>query len=213
MDLSRSCSTAEPRLQNEACCRWPQSRLLGFTTTFHRHWRNGRGRRPFFVEETVHPREKQWRESKHSSGSGSSTEAITPTVEGSVPGVEVLAVELLSPSRFCVYVDHPKGVDHALCERVTRVLEPYRESTTRSTCRRPAPSGRSGSRAHFEAVVGRARPAPHRSRSRAARPAFAASSSPAGHEPASRRADEHDYEIPYETIVRGNLIDEGTVES
>ena len=34
-----------------------------------------------------------------------------------MPGVEVLAVELLSPSRFCVYVDHPEGVDHALCAR------------------------------------------------------------------------------------------------
>src|SRR5207253_2185854 len=27
--------------------------------------------------------------------------------------------------RFCVYVDHPGGVDHALCERVTSVLRGY----------------------------------------------------------------------------------------
>ncbi len=32
-------------------------------------------------------------------------EEIAPTVEERLPGVEVLAVELLSPSRFCVYVD------------------------------------------------------------------------------------------------------------
>jgi len=38
----------------------------------------------------------------------------------------VLALELVSPSRFCVYVDHPAGVDHALCERVTRLLDSWR---------------------------------------------------------------------------------------
>ena len=55
---------------------------------------------------------------------------IAPAVERSLPGVEVLALELLSPSRFCVYVDHPEGVDHALCERVTRLLEDYRGEYT-----------------------------------------------------------------------------------
>src|SRR4249919_1962951 len=55
---------------------------------------------------------------------------IVPAVERAVPGVQVLAVELLSPSRFCVYVDHPDGVDHALCERVTRVLDAYRSEYT-----------------------------------------------------------------------------------
>ncbi len=55
---------------------------------------------------------------------------IVPTVERAVPGVEVLAVELLSPSRFCVYVDHAEGVDHALCARVTEILDGYRASYT-----------------------------------------------------------------------------------
>ena len=53
------------------------------------------------------------------------TEDIVPRVAHDVPGVDVLAVELLSPSRFCVYVDHADGVDHALCERVTDVLRDY----------------------------------------------------------------------------------------
>ena len=52
---------------------------------------------------------------------------IAPAVEQRVPGVDVLAVELLSPSRFCVYIDHPDGVDHALCERVTHLLPEVRE--------------------------------------------------------------------------------------
>src|SRR5689334_6197990 len=50
---------------------------------------------------------------------------ITPRIERDLPDVDVLAVELLTPSRFCVYVDRPKGVDHALCERVTDVLRDY----------------------------------------------------------------------------------------
>src|SRR6516165_8509421 len=53
------------------------------------------------------------------------TEEIVPRVEHDVPGVDVLAVELLSPARFCVYVDHADGVDHELCERVTDVLRDY----------------------------------------------------------------------------------------
>src|SRR3954452_15536371 len=55
---------------------------------------------------------------------------IVPVVERAVPGVEVVAVELLSPSRFCVYVDHPQGVDHALCAGVTEILADYRRSYT-----------------------------------------------------------------------------------
>ena len=51
---------------------------------------------------------------------------IAPAIERSLPGVEVLALELVSPSRFCVYVDTPGGVDHALCERVTQLLDDYR---------------------------------------------------------------------------------------
>src|SRR5581483_10853304 len=50
---------------------------------------------------------------------------IAPRVEHDLPGVDVLAVELVTPSRFCVYVDHPEGVDHTLCQRVTEVLRDY----------------------------------------------------------------------------------------
>ena len=50
---------------------------------------------------------------------------IARRVEDDLPGVDVLAVELLAPSRFCVYVDRPEGVDHALCERVTDLLRDY----------------------------------------------------------------------------------------
>src|ERR1700675_31057 len=50
---------------------------------------------------------------------------IGSRVEHDLPGVEVLAVELANPDRFVVYVDHPEGVDHALCARVTDALRDY----------------------------------------------------------------------------------------
>ena len=37
------------------------------------------------------------------------TREIAPKVENALPGTEVLAVELTSPERFTVYVDHVQG--------------------------------------------------------------------------------------------------------
>ena len=72
-------------------------------------------RRPFFVMATSpHDKERElYRE-------------VSRTVSTAMPGVEVLALELTGKERFCVYVDQPGGVDHALCERVTTVLDSYR---------------------------------------------------------------------------------------
>src|SRR5437762_4400099 len=53
------------------------------------------------------------------------TRDVTELVERGLPGVEVIAVELTGRERFCVYIDHAQGVDHALCERVTNVLRDY----------------------------------------------------------------------------------------
>src|SRR3954452_8701958 len=52
-------------------------------------------------------------------------EEIVPRVVNDLPEGDVLSVELVSPSRFCVYVDHPEGVDHALCQRVSDLLRDY----------------------------------------------------------------------------------------
>jgi ribosome maturation factor RimP len=53
------------------------------------------------------------------------TRAIEREVGAALPDVEVLAVELAGPDRFTVFVDHANGVDHALCARVTDVLRHY----------------------------------------------------------------------------------------
>jgi len=55
---------------------------------------------------------------------------VAETVESRIPEVEVLAVELGGPEHITVYVDHPAGVDHALCERVTNLLRDYLDRYT-----------------------------------------------------------------------------------
>ena len=122
---------------------------------------------------------------------------IAPRVEHDVPGVDVLAVELLTPSRFRVYIDHPDGVDHALCERVTGVLREYlREysvDVSSPGIERPLRKPE-----HFAGAVGRR--VKLRTRDRRIRGELVSAD-------ASRvRVDET--EIPYEDIVRANLIDE-----
>src|SRR3954466_8641938 len=79
---------------------------------------------------------------------------VAHVVEGAIPGVEVLALELTGKERFCVYVDHPQGVDHALCERVTEALRPYlnRYSVEVSS---PGFERPLRTKAHFERAVGR----------------------------------------------------------
>src|ERR671937_1068960 len=82
------------------------------------------------------------------------TREITPKVERALPGTEVLAVELNSPDRFTVYVDHAQGVDHALCERVTNVLRDYLRDYSVDVSS-PGIERPLRKRAHFDSVVGR----------------------------------------------------------
>jgi ribosome maturation factor RimP len=128
---------------------------------------------------------------------------ITPRVEHDLPGVDVLAVELLAPSRFCVYVDHPEGVDHALCERVTDVLRDYLRdySVEVSSPGLDRPLRR---QEHFEAARGR------RVRVRTAARKLRGEVLSAGEQTVTVAAtDGAETEIPYAEIVRANLIDEG----
>jgi ribosome maturation factor RimP len=134
------------------------------------------------------------------------TGEVTLVVERALPEVDVLAVELLSPSRFCVFVDHPGGVDHDLCQRVTDLLRDYldRYSVEVSSpgLERPLRTsdhfqhalGHSVALRTAEAIHGRKR---FRGRVVAAR------------DRTFRLATETDeFDIPYENLVRGNLIDE-----
>jgi ribosome maturation factor RimP len=131
---------------------------------------------------------------------------IAPAVESRVPGVDVIAVELLSPSRFCVYIDHPDGVDHALCARVTRVLDDYRSEYTidvsspglERPLRKPE---------HFAAVIGQ-RIAVRSDGGKKSR--YRGVLTEADDEAITLKAgDAGELRIPYAAIVRANLIDEG----
>jgi ribosome maturation factor RimP len=127
---------------------------------------------------------------------------VARLVEGALPGVDVLALELSGKERFCVFVDHPKGVDHALCERVTNVLRGYldRYSVEVSS---PGPERPLRTRNHFERAVGRTvrvKTDSGRARGQVVR---------AGERAVKIAANGEPVDIPYEAIVRANLIDEG----
>ncbi len=127
---------------------------------------------------------------------------IARTVETAVPGVEVLALELTGKERFCVYVDHPAGVDHALCERVTDVLRPYLDQYTVEVSS-PGFDRPLRTRAHFERAVGRK--VRVKTQTRKARGEVLA----AGERSVRIRNGAEATDIPYDEIVRANLIDEG----
>jgi ribosome maturation factor RimP len=132
---------------------------------------------------------------------------IAPAVERGVPGVEVLAVELLSPSRFCVYVDHPDGVDHALCARVTYLLDAYRSDYTIDVSS-PGPERPLRKPQHFSEVVGR-KVNVRTDRNIEGRNRFKGALIEAEDGAVTLETQGKALRIPYDAIVRANLIDEG----
>jgi ribosome maturation factor RimP len=155
--------------------------------------------RPFFVnpEEamaSVHDTERELQRQ------------VTQRVESGLPGVEVLALELSGRERFTVYVDHPQGVDHQLCQRVTELLRDYlREYSVdvsspgiERPLRKPA---------HFRSAIGRTvalrtkQPIDGRSR-------FRGEVVEAGERAVKLGVEGAELDIPYDAIVRGNLIEE-----
>jgi ribosome maturation factor RimP len=144
----------------------------------------------------VHDRERQL------------TREVSQTVEQGLPGVEVLAVELAGPERFTVYIEHPNGVDHALCERVTNLLRGYLDRYTvdvsspglERPLRKPA---------HFRNVVGR-KVALRTDEELNGRKRFRGTVAAAEADVLALDVAEGErIQIPYTDIVRGNLVDEG----
>jgi ribosome maturation factor RimP len=129
---------------------------------------------------------------------------VARTVESGLPGVEVLAVELAGPERFTVFVDHPQGVDHALCERVTDALRDYLRAYSVDVSspgldrplRRPE---------HFRNAVGRRVQLRTEERRRVRGEVVEA-----GDAAVTVQTGKENIEVPYDQIVRGNLIYEGT---
>jgi ribosome maturation factor RimP len=134
------------------------------------------------------------------------SEDIVPRIEHDVPGVDVLAVELLSPTRFCVYVDHPAGVDHALCERVTAALRDYlREYSVEVSS--PGLDRPLRTREHFADATG----AKVKVRMLGSKKLKGEVVSAGDDGVTVAAADGSEIHIPYSEIVRANLIEDGSV--
>jgi ribosome maturation factor RimP len=131
------------------------------------------------------------------------TKQIERDVETALPGVEVLAVELQGPARFTVFVDHASGVDHALCARVTDVLRDYLGEyaidVSSPGIERPLRKPE-----HFRNAVGRqvTLRTPERKR-------LQGEIVSAGESSVVVRSGDGTIEIPYDQVVRGNLVHEG----
>jgi len=131
---------------------------------------------------------------------------VAHTVEGGIPGVEVLALELTGKDRFCVFVDHPGGVDHALCAQVTRLLRPYLDEYSVEVSS-PGLDRPLRTRAHFERAVGRS--VKLKTDDRRLRGTVVS----AGERSLLlRRGEGEPFEIRYDEIVRANLIHGGGEE-
>jgi len=126
---------------------------------------------------------------------------ISGKVEGALPGVEVLAVELSGPERFTIYVDREgKAVDLALCEQVTRVLSDYLREYGIDVSS-PGPERPLRKPEHFERALGR-----RVKLKTAERAKLRGEVKRVDENAVTVAADGGDIDIPYDQIVRGNLI-------
>ena len=128
---------------------------------------------------------------------------VSSRVERSVPGVEVLALELSGPELMTVFVDHPQGVDHGLCERVTEVLRDYLKDYAIDVSS-PGTEPPLRRRPHFERVVGRTVAVRTADKKRVRGQLVDAGERALRVDPGKGEP----VEIPYDSIVRGNLIEE-----
>ena len=126
---------------------------------------------------------------------------ISGKVEQALPGVEVLAVELTGPERFTVYVDREgKAVDIALCEQVTRLLSDYLREYDIDVSS-PGPERPLRKPEHFQRALGR------QVKLKTERRKLRGEVTRADGEAVTVAADGDEIDIPYEQIVRGNLIE------
>jgi ribosome maturation factor RimP len=133
---------------------------------------------------------------------------VARLVEAAVPGVEVLALELTGKERFCVFVDHPQGVDHALCVRVTEALRDYLDSYSVEVSS-PGFERPLRTKQHFERTVGqtvRVKTETGRARGEV----VSAGEQTVQIQNGTGSKEHSPVEISYDSIVRANLIDEGT---
>lgn len=132
---------------------------------------------------------------------------IERAVAAGEPAAEVLAVELSGPERFCVYLDHPNGVDLDLCERVSGLLRGYLDRYTVDVSS-PGLDRPLRTPEHFARVAGR-RVSVRTVHEIGGRKRFKGAVAVARPDVVALDLEDGRVEIPYAEVVRGNLIDEG----
>jgi ribosome maturation factor RimP len=131
---------------------------------------------------------------------------VADAVQGRLADVDMLAVELMGPERLCVYIDHPNGVDHALCENVTNALRSYLDRYTLEVSS-PGFERPLRTREHFADAVGRT-VSVRTDVEVSGRRRFRGEVVEAGDDAATIEVGDERFGVPYDAIVRGNLIEE-----
>jgi ribosome maturation factor RimP len=122
------------------------------------------------------------------------------------PEVEVLACEQVAAERLRLFIDHPDGVDLALCERVTGHLRDLLLNVGLEVSS-PGPQRPLTKPDHFRRFLGRR--ARVRTRSpRDGRGSFTGELVGASDEEVTVAADDGVVSIPYSEIGRSNLVEE-----
>jgi ribosome maturation factor RimP len=126
---------------------------------------------------------------------------ISGRVAEALPGVEVLAIELTGPERFTVFVDREgQAVDLALCEQVTRLLSDYLREYGIDVSS-PGPERPVRKPEHFQRALGRQVKLKTDKRTK-----VRGEIKRADDDAVTLAAESGEVAIPYEEIVRGNLI-------
>jgi ribosome maturation factor RimP len=131
---------------------------------------------------------------------------IQERLSGTDPDVEVLLVEPAGAGRLRLFIDHPKGVDVALCERVTRQLGDLLEQFTLEVSS-PGPARPLVKPDHFRRFVGRRVKVRTRS-DHEGRKSFTGELVGATEDQVTVAADDGVVSIPYSDINRSNLVEE-----
>jgi ribosome maturation factor RimP len=130
---------------------------------------------------------------------------IEKRLDSAEPEVEVLAVERLGSERLRLFIDHPDGVDLALCERVTEHLRELLVDYGLEVSS-PGPERPLTKPDHFRRFIGR------RARVRLREPrdghrSYTGELVGASDDEVTVAAEEGVVSIPYSAINRGNLVE------
>lgn len=131
---------------------------------------------------------------------------IQARLSGTDPDVEVLLVEQAGGGRLRLFIDHPKGVDLALCERVTRELSDLLNDYSLEVSS-PGPARPLVKPDHFRRFVGRRVKVRTRSE-HDGRKSFTGELVGATDDAVTVAADDGVVSIPYSDINRSNLVEE-----